>query len=152
MARWRARMPTGLHEVGTKLRVAAASYWTAGAAWAVMTALHLRWLQRSAHAGDVLSAYGAGLVVLGLLVAARPFIRGGLSAAVQAAMPQYQGYVGFPGRQIPTMLEQREIEAQRPAIRREVITERVIAVAVVVVGTLMNGWGTPLARRWGWPV
>ncbi len=47
-----------------------ASYWTAGAAFVVMTALHLRWLFRSLHAGDVLSAYGAGLVALGLPVPA----------------------------------------------------------------------------------
>ena len=31
----------------------------------------------------------------------------------------------------------------------DVLTERVMAVGIVVVGTLLNGWGTPLARRWG---
>ena len=134
------------------LRQALASYWTAGLALAAMSWLHWRWLWRTVHAGDVLSAYGAGLVAFGLLIASRPFIRGGLSTAVQAAMPVYHGYVGFPGREVPNMLEQRAIEAVRPMIRREVIAERVIAVAVVVVGTLLNGWGTPLARRWGLPV
>ena len=62
------------------VRIALASYWTAGIAWAAMTALHGRWLWRSAHAGDVLSAYGAGVVALGVLIAARPFLRAGLDA------------------------------------------------------------------------
>ena len=131
------------------MRAGLASYWTAGIAWAVMTALHGRWLWRSAHAGEVLSAYGAGLVVLGIGVAARPLIRQGLSSAVQAAMPTYQGYTGFPGRKIPSMSEQLQIEALRPMVRREVIAERVVAVSVIVAGTLLNGWGAPLARRWG---
>ena len=34
----------------------------------------------------------------------------------------------------------------------DVWAEWVIAVAVVVVGTLLNGWETLFARRWGLPV
>jgi hypothetical protein len=128
-----------------RVRAAAASYWTIGAAWAVMSALHWRWLWRSTHAGDVLSAYGAGLVVLGLLVAARPFIRAGVRRmAEQQAIP--------PQSPIWPEGAWAKYEAKVLAAVPDVWAERVVAVGVVVIGTFLNGWGTPLARRWGLPV
>ena len=133
-----------------RTRAAAASYWTAVAAWAVMSALHWRWLWRSAHAGDVLSAYGAGLVVLGLLVAARPFIRAGVRpTAIQSVAAQAPQTFGYGG---PRPEAYAAHDARVGAAMPDVWAERVVAVGVVVVGTLLNGWGTSLARRWGLPV
>ncbi len=133
-----------------RARAAAASYWTAGAAWAVMSALHWRWLWRSAHAGDVLSAYGAGLVVLGVWVAARPYLRNGLEPWIAAVLPQDQATYAV-GNSYSSDLAEAQSRA-RPGVTRDVWAERVVAVGVVVVGTLLNGWGTPLARRWHLPV
>lgn len=133
-----------------RARAAAASYWTAGAAWAVMSGLHWRWLWHSAHAGDVLSAYGAGLVVLGVLVGSRPYLRAGFSQLVAAGLPQYDGAPFSTGDRWQE--HKALVEDERPRVRRDVLAERVIAVGIVVIGTLLNGWGTPLARRWGLPV
>ena len=38
------------------------------------------------------------------------------------------------------------VERERPSIVLDVYAERVIAVLVVVVGTLLNGYGAPIAR------
>ena len=124
------------------LRTAAASYTTAIVAFIVMTALHLRWLHLSAHAGDVLSAYGAGLVVLGVLVGSRPYLRTGFAGLVDAVLAQDDaGYLIGPDY-LRELEEQRR--AARPQAVRDVLAERVIAVVVVIVGTLLNGWGRPL--------
>ena len=128
------------------------SYWTAIFAWVVMTVLHLRWLHRSTHAGDVISAYGAGLTVLGLLVAARPFLKMGVDRTARSQVPQLPFAFAAPDTEEGMRPFREHQEAAFRYFRREIIAERVIAVAVVVVGTLLNGWGTPLARRWGLPV
>ena len=133
-----------------RARDAAASYWTAGFAYIVMSALHWRWLWRSTHASDVLSAYGAGLVVLGLLVAARPFIRAGVRrmAEQDVQAPQFGGWATAEYVAEGWAAYRIRVDAVIP----DVWAERVAAIGVLVVGTLLNGWGTPLARRWGLPV
>lgn len=143
-------MPSRLQSISALLRVAAASYTTAIAAFVVMTTLHLRWLHRSAHAGDVLSAYGAGVVVLGVLVGSRPYLRTGVARLIERDMPDGgAGVFGGPVYDAEVARLRREALA---GVTLDVWAERVIAVAIVVVGTLLNGWGTPLARRWGWLV
>lgn len=123
-------------------RVALTSYWTAGLAWAVMTALHGRWLLRSAHAGDVLSAYGAALVVLGLWVAVLELMRVGLT---ETARRQTESDFAWFAEQMPTLRASEEAAAAET--KRTLIVERVAAGLIAVAGTLLNGWGTPLARR-----
>ncbi len=143
-------MPTRPQRITALLRVAVASYTTAVAAFVVMTTLHLRWLHRSAHTGDVLSAYGAGVVVLGLLVGSRPYLRIGVTGLIERDMPEGgAGVLGGPVYDAEVAKLRRDA---LPGVTLDVWAERVIAVAVVIVGTLLNGWGTPLARRWGWPV
>ncbi len=115
-----------------------------------MTTLHLRWLHRSAHAGDVLSAYGAGVVVLGVLVGSRPYLRTGVARLIERDMPD--GGAGVFGGPVYDAEVARLRREALPGVTLDVWAERVIAVSVVIVGTLLNGWGTPLARRWGWPV
>lgn len=141
---------TGWQEAGLRARATIASYWTSFIAIVVMSGLHLRWLLRSAHAGDVLSAYGAGLVVLGVLVGSRPYLRSGIGNMVARSLPSGGGV--FPRTREQAAAARKRIEEARPEVTRDVWAERVIAVGVVVVGTLLNGWGTPLARRWGLPV
>ena len=133
-----------------RARAAVTSYWTASLAWAAMSALHWSWLWRSAHAGDVLSAYGAGLVVLGVLVGSRPYLRTGFAQLVESGLPQYDGMTFSTDER--WQAHKALVASERPKVRRDVWAERVVAVVVVVVGTLLNGWGTPLARRWGFPV
>lgn len=143
-------MSTGPQRLGLALRTAAASYTMTVVAFVVMTALHLRWLHRSAHAGEVLSAYGAGVVVLGVLVGSRPYLRAGVADLIERDMPE--GGAGVFGGPVYDA-EMGELRRKAlPGVTLDVWAERVIAVATVVAGTLLNGWGTPLARRWGWPV
>ncbi|MGI4763568.1 MAG: hypothetical protein ACRYGP_00615 [Janthinobacterium lividum] len=143
-------MPTGPQRIVALLRTAAASHTTAIAAFVVMTALHLRWLHRSAHAGDVLSAYGAGVVILGVMVGSRPYLRAGVARLIERDMPE-EGAGVFGGPVYDAEVARLRREAL-PGVTLDVWAERVITVAVVVVGTLLKGWGTPLARRWDWPV
>ena len=70
------------------VRVGLAGYWTAGIAWAAMSWLHWRWLWRSTHAGEVLSAYGSGLVVLGLWVAVLELVRVGITETARRQVGQ----------------------------------------------------------------
>ena len=125
------------------------SYWTAGLAFVAMTALHGRWLARSVQAGEVLSGYGAGLVMLGIFVASRPYIRAGLEADIAAR--QRRNPAVIPANRERIRRHRERVAEEAPGIRRDAWAERVIAVAVVLIGTFLNGYGTPLARRWDLP-
>ena len=129
------------------MRRALASNWTAGIAWVSMTVLHERWLLRSAHAGDVLSAYGAALVVLGLWLAVLDLARIGLT---ETAQRQTESDFAWFAEQMPALLAAEKAAAIKA--KRTLIVERVAAGIIAAFGTLLNGWGTPLARRWGLPV
>lgn len=132
------------------IREGLAHYGTALLALNWMTALHERWLWRSAHAGEVVSGYGAGLIMLGVFVGARPYLRAGISRTVEAGLPPYRGAF-LQGRGAAERHRER-VAALRPAVALDVWAERVVAVLVVLLGTFLNGYGTPLARRWGLPV
>jgi uncharacterized protein with ACT and thioredoxin-like domain len=128
-------------------RLALASYWTAGIAGSVMTALHGRWLVRSSHAGEVLTAYGAGVVVLGLWVAVLELVRAGIA---ETGRRQVAHEPVWFAEQLPAAEEVEKAAAVEA--RRAIIVERVVAGIIVAVGTLAGGWATPLARRWHLPV
>lgn len=125
------------------MRVTLASYWTAGIAWSVMTALHGRWLWRSTHAGEVLTAYGAGVVVLGLWVAVLELVRAGIATTVRRQVAQEPIWFA---EQLPAAEEAENAAAVEA--KRAIAVERVVASLIVAVGTLAGGWATPLARRW----
>lgn len=116
---------------------------------ALVIVLHAWWLSRSDHAGEVLSACGAAIVVVGLFVAAVPFLRAGVEAAarekVQAPQGAYYDSAVGAFAQAAQAAYLAKVEAAIPGIW----TERVVAVAIVIVGTLLNGYGTPIARVLG---
>lgn len=128
------------------LRRLALSYWTPIGLGVVLFGTHLAWAIRWAPGkrGEVVTGFGACLIVLGLLVAARPYLRAGREVATADAMKPLLGSIAFGDT---TYDEARE--AERPHVRRDVIAEREIAVAVIIVGTLLNGYGSPLVRWFG---
>ncbi len=132
-----------------KWKRVATSYWTAAALGLFIAAVHGWWLVKSDHAGEVISGFGAALVVLGLFVAARPFVELGVRgmAAQQVQAPQFTPLFDSEGTIIreAKAAYQKNIDAAVPAV----IVERVLAVLVVVTGTLLNGYGAPLARLLG---
>ena len=123
------------------------SYWTAGIAWGVMTALQGRWLWRSTHAGEVVTAYGAGVVVLGLWVAVLELVRTGIAETARRQVAQEPIWFA---EQLPAAEEAEKAAAVEA--KRAIIVERVAAGIIVAVGMLAGGWATPLSRRWGLPM
>jgi len=125
------------------------SYWPVTAAAVIAIALHVIWFMNSppAQRGEVITGSGAALIVLGLWVAARPFVRSGIEAATGQAMPPVRGVFPVAAKESHEYHARRE--AQRPQIRRDVVAERVIAVVIIALGTLLNGYGTPIVRLFG---
>ena len=133
-----------------RLRTVALSYRTVALMRAVVLVLHVRWYTvDKAAGGEAVSGFGAALVVLGILVAARPFLRAGVRGMAEQTVQQtqYQGYVDDVGTMeaASRAADQARIEAAIP----DVWAERVIAVVVIVIGTLLNGYGPPVARLLG---
>ena len=114
-----------------------ASEWTAAAAGLSALAVHVWWFLGSEHQGDILTGMGGFLAVLGIFVAAQPYIRKGL---VQTAREQ----VGLekPWEQHE---EKEDVEAEREGINH-VMKERVAGVVLIAAGSLLNGYGIALAR------
>ena len=132
-----------------RAQAAIASYWTAGIAWGVMTALHARWLWQWKHTGEVVSGYGAGLIALGLAHLLAAYLQPhALDRATAGAMPQ--DWRSFHRAHDPTASDRRQ--ALWIEIRKGIITERIVVAILVLIGTFLNGYGTPLARSWNWPV
>ena len=139
--------PTRWDKLAHKLRQGASSYWTVAVVSAAVTVMHLVWLMRSDHAGEVVSGFGSVLVVLGVWVAAFPFIRHGLTRVVDQ-MPRVSDVVLPEFRSMALRREERDERAKQ---RRDQIDERIWGVAIVLLGTLLNGYGAPLARLAGLP-
>lgn len=132
------------------LRRLALSYWTPITFGVALLGLHLAWAIRwePTKRGEAVTGFGACLIVLGLLVGSRPYIRSGLQAvaAQQAFPPHFAAYESDE-----TIAEKIGAhEARTVAATPDVIAERVIAVAVIVIGTLLNGYGSALVRWLGW--
>lgn len=113
----------------------------------VVLVLHLWWLASADHQGEVISALGAVATVFGIWMASRPYVRLGIAGMIEAGLPKDDaGFLTGPN----WFEEFRAIQdAARPGVTRDVWAERVIAVTVVVIGTLLNGYGTPIARVLG---
>lgn len=128
-----------------RFRTIASSYWTALALGALAIFLHVRWyVVDKAAGGEVVSGFGAVLVVLGVFVGSRPYIRAGVAGLIEAGLPALgAGFLIGPD----TYREHQElVEKVRPQVTRDVWAERVVAVAIVILGTLLNGYGPLLAR------
>ncbi len=127
------------------LRTTAASYWTALGLGVAAIVLHVRWYTvDKAWGGEVVSGLGAALVVLGVLVASRPYVRLGYSGLVQAGLPK--SHAGVWGGPVYDASVAKLQDEARPQVVRDVWAERIVAVAVVVLGTLLNGYGPLVAR------
>ena len=135
----RGRMVWRAHKI-------ASSYRSVGIVTVVLTLAHAGFLARYGHAGEVVSGYGASLVVLGVWVAGFPLIRRGL----QQVGPLGPSYIDGVLPEFRSFAKRIMDEQERHKIRRDQIDERVVGVAIALVGTLLNGYGTPLARLIGW--
>ena len=145
------------------MRRLALSYWTPTFAGLVLLGLHLAWAIRwdPARRGEIVTGFGACMIVLGLLVAARPYIRAGVRQLVDAEVgprppdrlrdaleAQFQRPVIVPD-ELLYLIDGARYASKRGEIRRDVLAERVIAVAVIGTGTLLNGYGPALVRILG---
>lgn len=91
-----------------------------------------------------MSGFGAALVVVGVFIGSRPYIRAGVAGMIQAALPKYRA--GFLAGPNTTRQHHERVAAERPKVTRDVWAERVVAVSVVILGTLLNGYGPLVAR------
>jgi hypothetical protein len=100
---------------------------------------HVWWFAQSDHQGDVVAGFGGALTVVGILVAAQPYIRKGL---IQAAREQ----VGLHDHEQQRREEgSRQEEAEAESVSH-VIKERVVGVLLIGLGSMLNGYGTAIAR------
>lgn len=127
----------------SSFRKAVLSYWTVAIVGLSILAGHVRWYIRGGPAAEVFSGFGAALVVLGIWIAARPYLRVGLQKLVSAAVPPMViGGMGYGDED--KAIQQRQDAAANA--KRDIVAERVIAVAVIVIGTVLNGYGPVIAR------
>lgn len=131
------------------MRRLALSYWTPIALGIVLLGLHLAWAiwWEPARRGEIATGFGASLIVLGLLVAARPYIRAGREGMYAQARPRHPG--AFAISNDASVRFRERVEATEPERRRDVDAERIYAIAVIVAGTLLNGYGPALVRLCG---
>lgn len=115
------------------------SEWTAVGIGAVMLLLHGWWFWTSNHQAEVLSGFGAALTVLGVFVAAQPYIGKGL---YETAREQ----VGICNPGDSPRLEPLQDEETESEGVRHVLKERVYGVILISVGSVLNGYGPALAR------
>ncbi len=135
-----------------RLRSLALSYWTPVLVGLALLGVHLAWAIRwePARRGEVVTGFGAAMIVLGLFVAARPYIRLGLGPFIRGALtPDVGTFVTDDSYD-----EQLKAihAAELPEVTRDAWAERVIAVAVIAAGTILNGYGPLLVRLFGWEV
>jgi hypothetical protein len=105
---------------------------------------HLVWFVAT-HDPTIGMRFGTAVITLGIVVTARPYFRTGLQETVNRQMPGHH-----LSAQASNVRLQRQMEAHviaRPGIVHDVVAERVIGVALILFGTLTNGYGD-LPLRW----
>ena len=115
-----------------------ASEWTALGALVVVLLCHAAWFEVSDHQGDVLTGLGGSMTLVGVFVAAQPYIRKGLAktAREQAGLESL----------VDASAHQEEAESEA---LRHVVQERIAGVTLIGVGSLLNGYGLAIARLFG---
>jgi len=134
------------------LRRLAASYWVQAASAVGAVLLHAVWWSADPkHHGEIVSGFGAALIVLGVWIAAGPYIRDGFAVLVEKAMPRRHGRTFLLPSRTPEQRAADEAarEVQRRRVALDVAAERFVAAVVVAVGTILNGYGSPLVRLFG---
>ncbi|QGM99901.1 hypothetical protein [Methylocystis parvus] len=100
--------------------------------------------------------FGAAVICLGIVVTARPFFRTGLRETVDRQLPP--GLLDAVSPSLPQPhsdyaslrhLRWQKVEHKRvrPGIVHDVVAERVIGVALILLGTFVHGYGD-LPLRW----
>ena len=129
----------------------ALSYWTAVAIGLALLTLHAWWFAgcRAMPRAEVVSGFGAAMTVLGVFVAARPFIRMGVAGMASSLV--YTPGPGFLIDDEGVVLGQMQAAHQARArqLEPDVRAERIVAVLVAAAGTLLNGYGGVVGPRPG---
>ena len=104
---------------------------------------HVAWYSVT-HDPTIGMRFGTTLIALGIVVAARPFFRTGLREMVDR-----QSRASHWRRAPVEQIEQQEAahKVARPGIVHDVVAERIIGVAFIFFGTLLNGYGD-LPLKW----
>jgi len=110
---------------------------TAHLYWAIRTG-KAEWLQRS----------GASVIICGIFIVARPLIRSGVDRIANQQLPRYPGT--FAMATDSWKKHDDAIAKIRPEIVRDVQAERFFGVVVIVIGTVLNGYGDLLLRWFGY--
>nr|AGO88406.1 protein of unassigned function [Methylobacterium oryzae CBMB20] len=108
------------------------------------------WLLDPKHHGEVVTGFGASLIVLGVWIAAAPYIRTGFAALVEKTMPRSnRSFMGKTRTPEEREAERVAREAERKKVAADLAAERFVAAGAVVVGTILNGYGSTLVRLFG---
>jgi hypothetical protein len=123
------------------------NYWTPIVLGVALLVPHAWWfaLCSADTRSEPVAGFGALMIVLGLLVAARPFVLTGIRGTARQSVPvPYLGTFAMPEGHARRTKEahERRISKAVPGV----IAERVVAVIVVAVGTLVNGYSALLPR------
>ncbi len=116
---------------------------------------HVAWFLAT-YEPEIGSRFGAAVTCLGVIVTARPFFRTGLQETVDRQLPTGLLDAVSPSPQAPSsgyssrqFLQRKRAEHKlvRRGVVHDVIAERVVGVAVILLGTLTHGYGD-LALKW----
>jgi hypothetical protein len=134
-------------------------WWT----WLVYTAIflligagHIVWFSAT-HEPEIGLRFGAAMICLGIVVTARPYFRTGLRETVDRQLPAGlldavshsppgQPPLGYSSIQL-LRHQKAEHKIMRPGIVHDVVAERVVGVAIILLGTLVHGYGD-LPLKW----
>jgi hypothetical protein len=85
---------------------------------------------------------GAPLIVMGIIIAARPFIRVGPRVWIEITLPRVGVFPTGPGK------IQRVVKRVRPEIEKDVSATQIWGPLLLVLGTILSGYGDLLADGW----
>jgi hypothetical protein len=105
---------------------------------------HVAWYSVT-HDPTIGMRFGTAVIALGIVVTARPYFRIGLRETVDRQMPGH--HLSVQASIAHLQLQTAAHKIARPGIVHDVVAERVIGVALILFGTLANGYGD-LPLRW----
>jgi len=111
--------------------------------WVAVLIAHLWWLCVSMDP-VIVQRFGAFTIIIGILMAARPYLRNGPEKVTQAAIPRPPGL--FPVKSEDIALYRERVAKEAPEVQKDVLAERRNGVLMVGMGTLINGYGDVVAK------
>jgi hypothetical protein len=116
-----------------------------GVAWLVLHGWW--WITCPGQRGENASGFGAFLTVLGVWIALLPYIRLGIQGMAEERVKT--GSLGA-WHDTQTITDNKTIHEEKvKAAMPSVYEERIVAIFMIVIGSLLNGYGTPLVRWLG---